>query len=161
MAQSVKHNLRGRKFGKLTVLEEEKKKPGLQGNVRWTCKCDCGGFTVAITGNLLRGIHKSCGCSKYKPRKEKLISNGYVFIDAPNHPRKGKNSGRIREHILVMEEKLGRHLLPREEVHHRNGIKTDNRAENLELWSGSHPAGARVEDLVQWAKEILKIYSTT
>lgn len=39
-----------------------------------------------------------------------------------------------------------------------NGIKTDNRVENLELWSSSHPAGQRVVDLVEWAKSILKQY---
>lgn len=58
-----------------------------------------------------------------------------------------------------MENMLGRHLLPGEEVHHINGVRDDNREENLELWSSSHPAGQRVSDKIKWAIEILKTYS--
>jgi hypothetical protein len=55
-----------------------------------------------------------------------------------------------REHHVVMERMLGRPLRPYETVHHRNGVRDDNRRENLELWATAHPAGARVEDLVDW-----------
>lgn len=57
-----------------------------------------------------------------------------------------------------MEQKLGRHLLPGENVHHLNGVRDDNRPENLELWVTAQPAGQRPEDLVAWAHEILRRY---
>lgn len=69
-----------------------------------------------------------------------------------------KGGGHEFQHRAVMEKHLGRSLTQEETVHHINGNRQDNRIENLELWSSSHPRGQRVSDKVQWAKEILDTY---
>lgn len=73
--------------------------------------------------------------------------------------RRQRNGRRVFEHRYVMEQALGRQLLPDETVHHKNGDRTDNRLANLELWSSRHARGQRVEDLVDYAVEILRTYA--
>jgi hypothetical protein len=73
------------------------------------------------------------------------------------------------EHRYLFEQLLGRPLLETEQVHHCNKVRTDNRTDgppdanyrtgNLELWTTSQPSGARVEDMVAYAVELLELYA--
>lgn len=75
----------------------------------------------------------------------------------PSHKNAWAN-GLLHEHVVVMSEILGRPLLEGENVHHKNGVRDDNRPENLELWVTKQPKGQRPEDLLEWADEIIATY---
>lgn len=59
-------------------------------------------------------------------------TSGYVFVRQPGHPN-ADTRGYVREHVLVMSQHLGRPMIEGEVVHHINGIRNDNRLENLQV----------------------------
>lgn len=143
------HNAQRRKGAKLTPLRK---------------------FTTHCTVDGCREKHRARGlCNMHyhryhkgdpefagPPRRNK---DGEGNVSVHGYVRITVNGKSMAERRWIMEQHLGRPLLPQETVHHRNGDKTDNRLGNLELWSSSHPAGQRVEDKVAWATEILALYA--
>ncbi len=98
---------------------------------------------------------------KVKPRGCGTITiHGYRQITKKEHPNANR-AGTMFEHVFVMSNFLKRPLVKGENVHHINGIRHDNRIENLELWSTSQPPGQRVNDKLKWCKEFLEQYGHT
>lgn len=116
-------------------------------------------------GTIRKAIHE-CGVETKVDYKRKIVDHaGYVLIKVDNHPC-ADSKGYVREHRLVMEEKLGRYLRPGEVVHHINHIKNDNRIENLLLCSdeehkkehtGDCHKEIDIEELKVWVTKALTI----
>lgn len=83
-----------------------------------------------------------------------ITKSGYVKLKSKSY--ENSINGWIYEHVAVMSDFLKRPLRRNESVHHRNGVKDDNRIENLELWDRGQPAGQKTEDKIKWAKEFLE-----
>lgn len=145
-------------------FEAFQKGSGTHGLHSWCKECNreayrdrkaASGKTCENCGVSIKWSAKFC---KVHIRKSATDKRGYVRLYGyADHPNASKG-GRIFQHVLVMAEHLGRPLLPEENVHHKNGVRHDNRIENLELWSTTQPSGQRVEDKVAWAKELLALY---
>ena len=164
---SKQFDLTGKKFRRLTVLQRNG--TSRVRHIRWLCLCDCGKHITVDSISLRSGHTSSCGCLKLELQRKRrgslnpnwkggrhIDDKGYVRVKNVNYPM--KRAFYALEHVVIMATHLGRPLLPHENVHHKNGIRDDNRIENLELWTTKQPSGQRVKDLVSWAREILAIY---
>jgi hypothetical protein len=95
-----------------------------------------------------------------KPKKKaKTISDIPLLIEIESFYWSKNSNGYLSSHIgkkeilqhrVLWEAHNGRKLKPFENIHHKNGIRDDNRIENLELWTKPQPIGQRPEDLVAW-----------
>ena len=163
----------GRRFGSLTAVTN----PAVVDDRKYRCwvRCDCGVEKHVSYYTLLRpNALVSCGCRSFETagfrrgpthhlwKGGRKKSNGYAFILIREHypaiQEWYPTHDYIQEHIAVMASHLGRRLYAGENVHHKNGVRNDNRLENLELWVSSQPSGQRPEDLVAWAETILLRY---
>lgn len=104
-----------------------------------------------------KGGHGKLGFGRYKN------NHGYIHIRFNTLPDKEQGLFKtmitrfagfeaILEHRLIVARRLGRALIKRENVHHINGIRNDNREDNLELWQKYQPCGQRVSDLCIYCK---------
>lgn len=137
--------------GKLTILKKLE-------NSKWLVECSACDSRVEMLQYEFKKL-KTCGCFKRSrgTNEQGHIHNGYVRVHRPDHPR-SDSSGWMYEHTEIMEAMLGREMIPGENVHHKNGIRHDNRPTNLELWNRNQPSGVRASDRVEYAIEILKLY---
>lgn len=85
------------------------------------------------------------------PRRR--LKNGYV--------QKRVDGKWVYSHRHEMEKHLGRALVKGETVHHKDGVRNNNNFANLQLMVSHHPPGQRPEDLLVWAKEVLRRYEPT
>ncbi len=95
--------------------------------------------------------------------KQDILPIGTIRLDVNGYQRIKINNGHgakdwVKYYRYLMEQFLGRKLQPYENVHHKNGNRQDDRLDNYELWITKQPKGQRPEDLIEYAKWILKTY---
>jgi hypothetical protein len=120
--------------------------------------CEKRHFALGYCQGHWRQLRLKRPLTPLREKSGRIINRGYVLIYEPMHPN-AHRTGYVAEHTKVMAAMLGRPLERFEEVHHKNGIRSDNRPANLELWARSmQPPGSRVSDLVDAAVRVLKLY---
>jgi len=160
--RSINYDLCGQSIGQLYVEGRVLNTPDIGArDCIWLCYCNiCQSSCIKKGYDLRSRKTKSCGCRSSGRSKFNSSRNdhGYIMLHRPWHPN-AKKDGRVLEHVLVMSHMLKRPLRDGETVHHKNGIRDDNRPENLELWTSQHGRGVRASDLTKFCIEHLKIYA--
>lgn len=116
-----------------------------------------GGLCVTHHSQKMRGVPLKPIRKVWSDGTVRMTHEGYLIEKRTGHPN-ANASGWVSQHRLVMSDYLKRTLYTHENVHHRNGDKTDNRIENLELWTTMQPTGQRLEEKLGWAVEFLELY---
>lgn len=154
------HYSRWRKTGDVGPVEQLRATPW-HGSPQ-TCKVDgCNGVVKARgwCGTHYQRWHQH-GDPLIVLRVQKY--SGKYSNDARGYQRlrgsRASGAGRVFVHRHLMEQHLGRPLVKGETVHHKNGDRSDNRIENLELWSKAQPSGQRVTDKLAWARDLIALY---
>lgn len=100
---------------------------------------------------ILRKSHfgKYCSVRCAAVGRVRIIEKREVskYVDHQGYVNLYIDGKRIKEHRFIVEQQIGHPLLPTEIVHHKNGIRNDNRFENLEVWIKGHPIGQRIADV--------------
>lgn len=115
-------------------------------------------YTRLIAHGATDGCSNRTKLARTRRETGRVDDHGYRWVHCPGHSEATKQGAWALEHRKVMADYLGRPLRKNENVHHKNGKKTDNRVVNLELWVKTQPCGQRPKDLVEYAKEIIATY---